>query len=156
MAHLLVVRHGPAGELKAGQRDADRSLTEDGRARCRETFRGVQARVPRLDAILASPFLRAQQTAELLVEAFPESPQVETWADLTPDGAAACVEAGLLGRWAEAPGAFGLALVTHQPLVSDLVVRLVGRRIAFPPAGWAVLAYERREFRLLESSGDRP
>lgn len=153
MAHLLVVRHGPAEEPQPGQMDSERALTEGGRTWAREAFRTLPSRLPGPEVILASPFLRAQQTAGLLAEAFPGGiPRVETWPDLVPSGSAILVETSLRTRMAETPEAACLALVTHQPLVSELVVRLTGRRVAFPPAGWAVLAFERGVFRLIESA----
>lgn len=123
----------------------------------REAFRTLPDRVPGPGFILASPFLRAQQTAGLLAEAFAgDTPRMETWSDLVPSGSPILLETSLRTRMAEAPEAACLALVTHQPLVSDLVARLTGRRVAFPPAGWAVLAFEWGVFRLVESSEDCP
>lgn len=152
-----MVRHGPAEEPQPGQRDGDRALTEGGRIWSRGAFRGLAARATCPSLILASPFLRAQQTAELLAGAFAAgTTKVETWPDLVPSGAAVLVETQLRARLAEAPEDACLALVTHQPLVSDLVARLADRRVAFPPAGWAMLTFERGVFRLVESSEDRP
>lgn len=156
MARLLVIRHGPAEEPRPGQRDGDRALTEGGRAWTREAFQTLPERIPGPVLIFASPFLRAQQTAGLLAEAFAGgTPRVETWPDLVPSGAAALVETQLRVRLAQAPEDVCLALVSHQPLVSDLVVHLTDRRVAFPPAGWAILACERGVFRLAESSEGR-
>lgn len=133
--------------------DGERALTGGGRAWTREAFRTLPSRLPGPEVILASPFLRARQTAELLAEAFPGGiPRVETWRDLVPSGSAILVETHLRARLAETPEGGCLALVTHQPLVSDLVARLADRWVAFPPAGWAVLAFERGVFRLIESA----
>jgi len=157
VARLLVVRHGPAEDPRPGRADGDRSLTDEGRARCRTVFQGLPARISCPRILLASPYLRAQQTAGLLAKAWVGgNPEMESWPELVPSGSAPLVEMALRARLEGLSRDEGLALVTHQPLVSDLVSHLAGHQVAFPPAGWALLAYERGGFRLLESSGDRP
>lgn len=157
MSHLLVVRHGPAEELRAGQRDADRALTEGGWNWTRDAFRGLPGLGRGPKSLLVSPFLRAQQTADLLAEAFfGGTPRVETWLDLVPSGAVALLEVNLRARLAEAPNEACVAIISHQPLVSDLVAHLTGRRVAFPPAGWTLLSFEQGVFRLVASSEMRP
>ena len=59
---LWVLRHGQA-EAQAAS-DAQRNLTEHGREEVLGMSRRLQQQVP--EVILASPYVRAQQTAELV------------------------------------------------------------------------------------------
>lgn len=157
MAWLLVVRHGPAEDPRSGQPDGDRALTEAGRAWTRSAFRALPAPGRAPGRILASPYLRAQQTAALLAEASPGAwGPIETWDDLVPSGDAVLLEDRIRSEFRAAPEDHGLVVVTHQPLVADLVARLAGRRLGFPPAGWASLAFEDGRFQLQASSEVRP
>ena len=66
---LYVMRHGPAEDRAPSGRDADRKLTGDGRARVRrvaEELRDDLAGAP--PRVLASPLLRARETAEIVAE----------------------------------------------------------------------------------------
>ena len=63
---LYFVRHGPAGSASAWQGDdADRPLTDKGRA-LTEKVAGALARAgTEVDVIISSPYVRAVQTAEI-------------------------------------------------------------------------------------------
>lgn len=63
---LFLIRHAIAEERRAGQPDADRALTDKGRARFEATVQGLKEAGYRFDRVYHSPWLRAVQTAELL------------------------------------------------------------------------------------------
>ncbi len=67
--HLLLARHGQATSGPDHQWDASDPLTETGRAQARELGAALAARADRPDRIVASPALRAQQTAQACAEA---------------------------------------------------------------------------------------
>ncbi|QJQ99727.1 phosphohistidine phosphatase SixA [Halomonas sp. PGE1] len=117
---LLILRHGEAG---AGWPDAERALTEHGR---REVARQAAWLAERCDLaglhLLASPFLRARQTAAIIGEALGAA--VETLPIITPDDDPAAVADWLLARPAERPR----LLVSHMPLVGALTGLLVEGR----------------------------
>jgi phosphohistidine phosphatase len=114
---LYIIRHAIAGERDPLQwpDDGKRPLTPEGRKRFREAARGLRRFVPAVELHLASPLVRAWQTAELL--------QAEAgWpAPLACDALAG-------GRGAEAvvavlltnPARASVALVGHEPDVSEL------------------------------------
>lgn len=108
---LWLLRHGQAVERAAS--DAERELTEAGRLEVRQAARRLAGRP--LAAILASPYVRARQTAELVRDelgfggAFLNAP----W--LTPESDP---REALLHL--EAYEAKEILLVTHQPLVGIL------------------------------------
>ena len=108
---IWLLRHGEA-EPRA-RTDAQRCLTEAGRNEVRRSAAHLVGQP--LQTILASPYLRAQQTAELVREVLGFSGTVETVPWITPDSD--IDEAMLyLPRRSES----NLLLVTHQPFVGAL------------------------------------
>lgn len=65
---LHVVRHAIAFEHDPSRwpDDADRPLTPEGEERFRVAAKGLRKLVPAVDVVLASPFVRAWRTAEIL------------------------------------------------------------------------------------------
>ncbi|AQZ95954.1 phosphohistidine phosphatase SixA [Halopseudomonas phragmitis] len=129
---LWILRHGKAQAMAAS--DPQRALTERGRAdvlHMAELLRDQQ-----LDGILASPYLRAQQTAGLVGEHLNFARGVATAPWLTPDDDPMQVINYLSERTEQS-----LLLVSHQPLVSQLVSLLVeGHRRGHYPMPTAALA----------------
>ncbi len=65
---LYLIRHAEAEDLGAGiLRDFDRPLTPRGRTQARTLAAALASREAQLDAVAASPFVRAHQTATELV-----------------------------------------------------------------------------------------
>ena len=107
---LWILRHG---EAQAHARtDAERELTEHGRA---EVLRSAAHLIGQpISAIIASPYVRAQQTAQLVREALGFVPDIRTVPWLTPDGNPQQVLEKL-------DTDENVLLVSHQPLVGNLV-----------------------------------
>jgi len=129
---LYLLRHGEAEAPRTN--DARRALTAHGRDEVRASA-ALLAGIP-LQAILASPYVRTQQTAELLATQVAYRGVIETAGWLTPDSDLREV----LDRLSER-GEDELLLVTHQPLVGALGGLLVhGHRQQPLPMGTASLA----------------
>ena len=123
---LWILRHGQAAAQAAT--DPERPLTGAGEQEVRSMCQ-ILAGQP-LDAILASPYLRAQQTASLVADQLNFARGVATAPWLTPDDAPADVLRYLSERSEQQ-----LLLVSHQPLVSQLLSLLRGAPgRAFPDA----------------------
>lgn len=108
---LWLLRHGHAEPHAVS--DALRRLTAQGR---QEVLQSAAQLIGRpLEAILCSPYVRARQTAELVVEVLqsPLSVEIVPWliSESSPEGA--------LGHLAARPEA-EILLVSHQPLIGDL------------------------------------
>jgi phosphohistidine phosphatase len=102
---LILWRHADAQDAPEGGEDLDRPLTARGGRQATRVAHWLNPHLPAKMRILASPALRAQQTAAALERRF------KTVAALAPDGSVA----GLLSaaRW---PDAGELVLVVgHQP-----------------------------------------
>jgi phosphohistidine phosphatase len=108
---LWLLRHGEAESI--ARSDAERCLTPYGRQQAREAAVHLQGRA--LRTLLVSPYVRAQQTADMVCEvlAFKGIRQTVAW--LTPDSDLRQVLLQL-----DAYPVDELLLVTHQPLVGAL------------------------------------
>lgn len=109
---LWVLRHGEAEPHAL--RDDQRNLTAHGREQVLRS--AAQLLGQPLEAILASPYVRAQQTAQLVHGALAFGKPVETVSWLTPETDPRQVAGEL-----EARGVQHVLLVSHQPLVGRLV-----------------------------------
>ena len=120
MSMLCIMRHGQA---VSGHPDAERDLTGHGRA---EVARMAEWLVETLDAahrirlrIVASPYRRARQTAEIVAERL--GGEFATLSLITPDEPVEPVIDWLQDEALEIPH----LLVSHMPLVGALSARLV-------------------------------
>lgn len=128
---LWLLRHGEA-EARAPS-DEVRELTAAGRAEVLRSALQLQNAEPRL--ILASPYVRAQQTAALVRQHLGWPGEVRSVAWATPDGEPERALAELALLEVEE-----LLLVTHNPFVGELAGWLLhGHRQAPVPMGTASL-----------------
>lgn len=110
--NVWILRHGQAAPQ--ARTDAERELTSMGRE---EVLRSVGHLMGRpLQRIIASPYVRAQQTAELVRQALGFSGSIVTVPWLTPDSNPLRVLDELQAYSAE-----DVLLVSHQPLVGALI-----------------------------------
>lgn len=97
----------------------------------------VQSRDPRCQVALSSPYTRARQTCLGLAESLGNPRIVETPV-LIPSSDADDVQNEV--RQLHDQGFERLALVSHNPLVTDLVARWTGFEVAFDsPTGVAIV-----------------
>lgn len=131
---IWILRHGQA--TPTADSDASRELTEAGRAEVVGMLQQLTGEP--LDGVLASPYRRAQQTAELAQRELNYDREIETVAWLTPDASPVDV----LRKLAERDES-DLLLVSHQPLVGQLISLLLdGHKrghYPMPTAGLACL-----------------
>ena len=115
--HAIAVPHGTPGIP-----DEDRPLTPEGEQRFREAAKGLASLVDRPEALLTSPWLRAKQTAAIAAAA---------WGRIEPKETAALAsgsfeeQAAVLDRY---PDTATVAVVGHEPWVSEVLARLLGSR----------------------------
>lgn len=121
---LLLIRHAIAAPAAAGQDDATRALTDEGRRRLLQAVGGLQALEVSLDHLLHSPWLRSVQTAELL------RPRVTGKLEQTPL-LARPPGLELIDLIAQVNRSYGgvpratIGAVGHQPWVSELMALLL-------------------------------
>ncbi len=122
---VYLVRHAAASERDPERwpDDSKRPLTPEGEEEFRLVARGLSRIVPRVDAILSSPYQRSWRTAEILSELdswpTPESlPVLEP--TLPPEKAALALE--------DSAGAHSVAVVGHRPGLHELAAYLLTER----------------------------
>ena len=143
---LTIWRHGEAGRAATDRR---RELTDKGfddvGFGCHQFHAALAARgLPPPDQVLFSPWVRTAQTARVIASAFTHA-AIQELAPLRPGATAQAVEAALVGMEASAPAPVHVVLVSHQPLVSQLVDHFLGagnQVPGLPPGGFATLALE--------------
>lgn len=114
---LYICRHGKAHPDSATGRDFDRQLNERGRAQVEYLAGALADETPRAPLVVASPYVRTQQTAAAIAESLE--------ADLCNDERLA-VDAGLHGMLSIIQHQVqrsmpALVLVGHNPDLSELV-----------------------------------
>lgn len=112
---ILLVRHGIAEDFPSSGRDFDRALTDEGRRRMARAARGLATLDLRPTALLASPLVRAQQTAAILGREFEIEPA--TWAAL----ACGVDHEGLTAELDERHPGGTVVLVGHEPDLGELL-----------------------------------
>ncbi|MEW5838678.1 MAG: phosphohistidine phosphatase SixA [Pseudomonadota bacterium] len=122
---LILIRHGQAGDAddwlsSTGRSDDERPLTDEGGKRLRRAFRGLRRILETPDQVFVSPLQRAQQTAELMREAYLDLP-LHTIPTLRPEDAP---QDTLEWLRAHAKPGQRIALVGHEPHLSALLALL--------------------------------
>ena len=127
---LLIVRHAIAADHGAPgiSSDEERPLTPKGIRRFRQAARGIVRLARPLDAIYASPLVRAAETARLLAEALGATLAPEITAVLAPGHEPAEVVRWLHGLERDTR----VALVGHEPGCSHLLSHLISGRSGGP------------------------
>ena len=122
MIELYVVRHGIAVGRESPVEDAFRPLTTKGRRRFRKTAKAFSRVARKLDLILTSPLVRAVQTAEILASAAKHG-EVAVLEELDPQVPVETLVEAVAMR---TNGAKAVALVGHEPQLSELIAALAG------------------------------
>jgi phosphohistidine phosphatase len=118
------MRHGPAEDDAHSGHDGDRALTASGRERCHHVARTL-AKIDEVPArIISSPLVRAMQTAEIVAHVADVKGQIDARRELAPGGN----HLRLVHELSEA-GAARVMVVGHEPDLSTLVDRLLGKQM---------------------------
>lgn len=126
---LYLVRHAVATERGPDHPDDfQRPLTPEGVARWRRSVAGLRELGVALDLVLASPLVRAHETADLLVAGLKPKPRQLACDALVPGRKPAEALAVIAKYAAASRGASRIALVGHEPDLGELAARLLGAR----------------------------
>lgn len=120
---LTLMRHGQAQPYSSS--DGGRELTDAGRLFTREIVRGLRAGGWLPGALVCSPLLRSQQTAQIILEHYPGLP-LEVLREATEsDGDALLREMSYLDL-------VDPVIVGHEPGISRLAAQLLGATGVLP------------------------
>jgi phosphohistidine phosphatase len=128
---VCLLRHGDAEDHGGPGGDAARALTAEGRDKLERASRAWCRVLRRVDRILASPLLRAQETAAILRSSLGKPPRIETEPALLPDADPALAIELLRGC---VKGSDTVACVGHEPHLGRLLGLLLtgSERLAIP------------------------
>ncbi len=114
---LYVVRHAIAVPREQERfADSERPLTSKGLARMRKAAAGMKRIGVAPAVVLSSPWVRARQTAEILVEALDPRPELELTGLLAPPADRSL----LYDRLRDAARVKRIMLVGHQPSLGEI------------------------------------
>lgn len=133
MTTIVVCRHGHAEIGQRNSSDGDRALTLRGREEVRQTAAFLRNQGWQPTQVWSSPFVRAIQSAELLIQGLSYQGAPTIVRALTPSGTAS----DLVQALGELPGDGQILLVGHQPLAGTLVGRLLAKPMANLPTAAA-------------------
>ena len=123
---IWFLRHGDA-EPHGGQ-DAARSLTEKGRSQAEWAGRALAAIGAEIEVCLASPKVRAEETARIACDQLGMEPEIEE-----------SLRGGVFDPLDLAAGRGEVLLVGHEPDLSSAVAHLTGARIRLRKGGMAAV-----------------
>ena len=123
--NLYILRHGLAVERGAAgyARDSERPLTPKGERKVWRIAEAMGAMELSFDLILSSPYVRARETAEIVVQAFKAGKKLEFSNHLTPEGSAQELLGFLRDHNARPEN---VLLVGHEPYLSELISLFLG------------------------------
>jgi phosphohistidine phosphatase len=119
---IYLLRHGIAEDRSATGRDADRRLTEEGRAKLRRVLERAHQSGVSPSLILSSPLRRALETAEIAAHELGYEGKITRIPALTPDSSPQAVWNAIREYRSES----AVLLAGHEPLFSATVAYLLG------------------------------
>lgn len=121
--NLYMIRHAIAVEegLPEYEKDSQRPLTDKGKKKMRLIAKGLRSLDADFDLILSSPYVRAQETAEILADVFKVKHDVVYSENLIPMGDPDL----LIAEMNEKYNVNSVALVGHEPHLTALISLLV-------------------------------
>ncbi|WP_042149804.1 MULTISPECIES: phosphohistidine phosphatase SixA [unclassified Pseudoalteromonas] len=139
MKKIFIMRHGQASPMCAD--DASRTLTNSG-IREVEAMNKWLEKTASVDAVLVSPYVRAQQTYQLLKQGQNNIKLEQTSSDFIPEASPAYTCDFLQALISLNPDNQNWLVVAHMPLVSYLVGELCpGKMPIFDTAAIACIEY---------------
>lgn len=138
--HAIAEPHGPEWPD-----DDARPLTAEGIRRFRRAAKGLRALDVDLAMVLASPLPRTRHTAELLIEALDDRPELQLSDALRPGATTAAAIAAIDQQLVHLlAGQLNLAVVGHEPGIGTLAAHLIGLRrpLTFRKGAVACIALE--------------
>lgn len=132
---LFVIRHARAADGELYGEDGDRPLTPEGRQHALEVGRALHRHGAQFDRIISSPYVRAVETAELILVGMNFADGLLVSRQLVPEASAGQIVSALLELHRDCPR---LAIVGHEPSLGSLLSVLLQRKNIHPGKGACV------------------
>ncbi len=117
--NILIMRHGDA--VRTAASDATRTLSEKGKQDVFNVARTIGSDDINIERIISSPYTRALETAQIASRALSIDSDIITSPDITPD-----IPPHIAISSLDTLLKPNTLVVSHLPLVSHLIARLVG------------------------------
>jgi phosphohistidine phosphatase len=118
---IYLLRHGIAEETGLGGRDSERALTAEGREKLRRVLKRAHTAGVRPGVILASPYKRALETAQIAAETLEYRGEIVKTPALAPNASPEEAWNEIGSRRSES----AILLASHEPLMSSMVAFLL-------------------------------
>ena len=125
---LYLIRHADAKPLGEDgvQDDADRALTDKGHAESNQLAAALQKHGVQLALVVASPLMRARQTASCMLSHWAHPvPALTECEEIAPDG-----KPGKLSKFLRKQKVESVAVVGHMPSIGEYAAWLIGSKKA--------------------------
>lgn len=134
---LFILRHGDAAHV--ARSDQERCLTACGQEEAHSTLTQCQADLAAVMHMLVSPYVRAQQTAQIAAKYLPPAAVTQTCELLVPEANPQKL-IDYLQYLQQQKQLSSVLLVSHQPLVGTLLNKLCGFEVGRYSMGTSALA----------------
>lgn len=122
---LFILRHAEAGKrLPAQARDAERSLTAEGKEELEEVARAISRLKIKPDYIVSSPLMRSRETAGIVAKALRGRDKVEIWDELKPEGS----KQAFYSRLSKLKPESSVLCVGHEPYLTQAINEIMGHQ----------------------------
>lgn len=140
------MRHGDAQPYASS--DQMRQLTPRGVTEVQKNGLWLKQQTSGFDLVLVSPYIRAQQTQQIICDMIEAPTRLETTEDLVPEGSVENIH-DYIDAAIQLYHPKNILLVSHMPLVSYLVEELSIEHISpiFPTAGIAYIEYDVKQMK---------
>jgi len=139
MISLVIVRHGDAEPQIEGKDDKDRKLVKKGVKQMKRVANFIDELGINLDKVISSPYLRAYQSAEEIIDKLgTDGIKIETYDDLTPDKD----PSQFIEKLKDFQDNITVLIVGHDPYLSNMIKTLTGANIELKKGGIALVDYD--------------
>jgi len=120
---LYILRHAEAGKrIPAQARDADRSLTAEGKEELEDVARALVGLKLEPDKIVTSPLKRTFETATIVAKALKMREGLEVWDELKPEGS----KQDLFKRLSNLKRESSILVIGHEPYLTQAMNEAMG------------------------------
>lgn len=146
MLHLIIIRHGEAEPKIENLPDKDRKLIKKGIKQMRRVANFIDIMGYKIDKVFSSPYIRAYQSAEVILEELDEDLKIETIKELEPDqDVSAIIEK--LKETNSSQAEQVIMLVGHEPHLSTFIKSVTGGEVELKKGGVAVVEVDPASFK---------
>lgn len=139
MITLILVRHGDAEPQSVDKQDKDRRLLKKGVKQMKRVANFIDKMNYNLDRIIVSPYVRAIQSAEVILDELgEEANRIEIFEELSPDKD----QLIFAQKLKDFKDPSTILVVGHEPYLSKLIGTLTKAQVEIKRGGVAVVEYD--------------